>query len=467
MLKYLLSGGSDFNQGSFQSCGKFSDKKARQVGTDLLVIGERCAKATALGCRGVSPVLRWAQTTRSPRGCCSTRGSAGQGSSSPEPSSSLSPGLRDVSRAQSRSGVGHISPMAGGGGLAQSPLLPTGAALALLGLLVYLGALCAACRRKGRRKKVPPDGVKLVDESLLRQTQLRSLSKSDTKLHELYRVKGRNGAQRPASLDFLCPTAPPATGSLHSSGVSVLLHRELPQIPIPESPVTSPAPDQTYSNLLFTPLRKLVPDTVYECLAVGGEDAPVPPMPTGTQGSCPRAGRGAADYACVHKVKKTVPAEEQDGAVAGAPAAPQCWGGTGDSPQAKLEDMYSTVCKATKKKTQVPPSSPRAAREVGAGWPPPQREEGASGGCWSPAAPPDPCYESISDRAWTAQGRGPDPDYETVDVNWKKAVKRDKPRKSCTPENLYESVGDVWAGESRRASTRTAANGLEVYITNL
>ncbi|KAK2520717.1 Lime1 [Columba guinea] len=282
---------------------------------------------------------------------------------------------------------------------------------------------------KGRRKKVPPDGVKLVDESLLRQTQLRSLSKSDTKLHELYRVKGRNGAQRPASLDFLCPSAPPATGSLHSSGVSVLLHRELPQIPTPESPVTSPAPDQTYSNLLFTPLRKLVPDTVYECLAVGGEDAPVPPMPTGTQGSCPRAGRGAADYACVHKVKKTVPAEEQDGAVAGAPAVPQCWGGTGDTPQAKVWLLGS--------------------------------RDGHD------AAPPDPCYESISDRAWTAQGRGPDPDYETVDVNWKKAAKRDKPRKSCTPENLYESVGDVWAGESRRASTRTAANGLEVYITNL
>ncbi|XP_065706267.1 lck-interacting transmembrane adapter 1 [Patagioenas fasciata] len=357
--------------------------------------------------------------------------------------------------------------MAGGGGLARSPLLPAGAALALLGLLVYLGALCAACRRKGRKKKVPPDGVKLVDESLLRQTQLRSLSKSDTKLHELYRVKGRNGAQRPASLDFPCPMAPPATGSPHSSGVSILLHRELPEIPIPESPVTSPASDQTYSNLLFTPLRKPVPDTVYECLAVGGEDAPVPPTPTGTQGSCPRAGRGAADYACVHKVKKMVPAEEQDGAVAGAPAAPRCWGGTGDAPQPKLEDMYSTVCKATKKKTQVPPSSPRAAREVGAGWPPPQREEGAAGGCWSPAAPPDPCYESISDRAWTAQGRGPDPDYETVDVNWKKAAKRDKAGKSCAPENLYESVGDVWAGESQRASTRTAANGLEVYITNL
>lgn len=143
-------------------------------------------------------------------------------------------------------------------------------------------------------------------------------------------------AQRPASLDFPCPTAPPATSSLHSSGVSVLLHRELPQIPVPGSPVTSSAPDQTYSNLLFTPLRKPVPDTVYECLAVGGEDALVPPVPTSTQGSRPRAGRGAADYACVHKVKKTVPAEEQDGAVAGSPTAPRCWGSVSDAPRAKV-----------------------------------------------------------------------------------------------------------------------------------
>ncbi|KAM9284898.1 lck-interacting transmembrane adapter 1 [Morus bassanus] len=357
---------------------------------------------------------------------------------------------------------------ASGEGLVRTLLLPAGTALALLGILVYLGTLCAACRRKGRKKKVPPDGVKLVDESLLRQTQLRSLSKSDTKLHELYRVKARDDTQRPASLDFPCTVSPPAgVESLHSSSISVLLHRELPQIPVPEPPATSPAPDQTYSNLLFTPLRKPVPDTLYECLAMGGEDAPVPPAPTSTQVSPPRAGHGAADYACVRKVKKMVPAEVQAGAVAGPPAAPPCWGG--DASRAKLEEMYSTVCKTTKKKTQVPASSPRAAREAGAGWSPPRREEGASAGCWSPAAqgPPDPCYESISDRAWTAQGRGPDPDYEAVDVNWKKVAKRDKLGKPCTPENLYESVGDIWAGEPRRASARTAANGLEVYITNL
>ncbi|XP_027502108.1 lck-interacting transmembrane adapter 1 [Corapipo altera] len=353
---------------------------------------------------------------------------------------------------------------AGGEGPVGTPLLPTGATLALLGGLVYLGALCTVCRRKGR-KKVAPDGVKLVDEALLRQTQLRSLSKSDTKLHELYRLKARDSAQRPASLDLPCPAAPGAE-SLPSSG---LLHRELPRIPVPEPPAASPAPDQTYSNLLFTPLRKPAADTVYESLAVGGEDTPVSLTPAGTQVSPPRVGHGAADYACVHKVKKVVPVEVQDGATAGPSGAQQCWDGTGNAPRAKLEEMYSTVCKATKKKSQVPASTPRASREAGSGWPPPCQQEGAPAGCWSPSAQgsPDPCYESINDRAWTAQGRGPDPDYEAVDINWKKAVKRDKLGKTCVPENLYESVGDIWAGEPRRASTRTTANGLEVYITNL
>ncbi|XP_033374925.1 lck-interacting transmembrane adapter 1 isoform X2 [Parus major] len=247
---------------------------------------------------------------------------------------------------------------ASGEGTAGTWLLPAGTALALLGGLVYLGTLCAACKRKGR-KKVAPDGVKLVDEALLCRTQLRSLSKSDTKLHELYRVKVRDDVQRPASLDLPCPTAPGGE-SLHSSG---LLHRELPQIPIPDPPAAPPAPDQTYSNLLFTPLRKPVPDSVYECLAVGGEDAPVPPTPAGTQVSPPRAVRGAADYACVHKVKKVVSVEVQPGAVAGPPGVQHCWDGADNAPQAKLEEMYSTVCKATKKKSQVPAPTPRAVKE--------------------------------------------------------------------------------------------------------
>uniref|UniRef100_A0A8B9BQH9 Uncharacterized protein n=1 Tax=Anser brachyrhynchus TaxID=132585 RepID=A0A8B9BQH9_9AVES len=89
-----------------------------------------------------------------------------------------------------------------GEGLPGPPLLPALlAALALLGLLVYVGALCAACRRYallprrwGLIRACPPP-----PQSLLRQTQLRSLSKSDTKLHELYRVKARDDSECPRS----------------------------------------------------------------------------------------------------------------------------------------------------------------------------------------------------------------------------------------------------------------------------
>ncbi|KFP71739.1 hypothetical protein N310_07572, partial [Acanthisitta chloris] len=195
------------------------------------------------------------------------------------------------------------------------------------------------------------------------------------------------------------------------------------------------------------------------------------PMPAGTQLSSPRAGLGAADYASVRKVKKTVPTEVQDGPTVGQPGGQQVCPQTPTQNKffLQLEEMYSTVCKATKKKPQVPASTPQAAREAGSGCLPTCQQEGAQARCWSPAAqaPPDPCYESINDRAWTAQGHGPDPDYEAVDINWKKAGKRDKQGKPSVPENLYESVGDIWAGEPRKASTRTAANGLEVYITNL
>lgn len=52
-------------------------------------------------------------------------------------------------RAQPHSGAGSGSPMAAasGEGTAGTRLLPAGTALALLGGLVYLGTLCAACKR--------------------------------------------------------------------------------------------------------------------------------------------------------------------------------------------------------------------------------------------------------------------------------------------------------------------------------
>lgn len=188
-------------------------------------------------------------------------------------------------------------------------------------------------------------------QSLLRQTQLRSLSKSDTRLHELYRLKAKDisecvrppsippphpvvhfsdpmshllpADQRPASLDFPLSSLPP--DSPHGS---VLLHRQLPLIPSSEPA----APDQTYSNLLFAPPHRAPPDTDYECLAVGEDDALTA---TGTPASPPRDRQGAADYACIRKVKKTLP-DEQEGAVVGASAAPQCWEGASDAPRLKV-----------------------------------------------------------------------------------------------------------------------------------
>lgn len=107
------------------------------------------------------------------------------------------------------------------------PVEDLGHLLLTPGFAICLGLSPTSPCRKGR-KKVAPDGVKLVDEvrahlggrissggwsglsaqsegvccprqALLCQTQLRSLSKSDTKLHELYRVKVRDDGEWPWS----------------------------------------------------------------------------------------------------------------------------------------------------------------------------------------------------------------------------------------------------------------------------
>ncbi|XP_062445538.1 lck-interacting transmembrane adapter 1 [Rhea pennata] len=157
-----------------------------------------------------------------------------------------------------------------GEGLPRPPLLPAVAPLALLGALLSLGALCAACRRKARKRKVPADAVKLMDEALPRQLQLRALSKSDTKLHELCRLTPAGESQRPASVHL--PQAPgrPAAGSASP-------HRELPRIPGPA------AAEHTYSNLVFAPRERLP----------GGAGSPA----------------ASADYACVRKAREPAPPE--------------------------------------------------------------------------------------------------------------------------------------------------------------
>ncbi|KYO30107.1 lck-interacting transmembrane adapter 1 isoform B [Alligator mississippiensis] len=351
-----------------------------------------------------------------------------------------------------------------GEGVARPHLSPVSAllAVALLGVLVLLSALCAACRRKGKKKKVLPDGVKLIDESLLRQTQLRSLSKSDTKLHELNRVKLQKDSHRPVSMDFL--------------------YTELPRIPLPHSSAETPSPDQTYSNLVFSATQRPAPETLYEpVVAKQGAPQLVANLASSTE-AAPLGSEGrvvTADYACVRKVKKpqpelceVMPGESSQKPSDGLPG----WGGAACSPPtAKVEEMYSTVCKAGKKKAQDSPCAGRAAAEVGPrdhSWPAACQEKGNRAGYPSTPTCPlliEPCYESVDDSPWAKRGSSPapDPDYAEVDAKWKKSERKSKSPRSCPSENFYESVSDLWEGEARRTSTTKVHNGLEVFITGL
>ncbi|XP_067410694.1 lck-interacting transmembrane adapter 1 [Emydura macquarii macquarii] len=363
------------------------------------------------------------------------------------------------------------------------PPVTAALALALLGVLVFLSALCAACRRKDRKKKVPADGVKLVDASLLRQMQLRSLSKSDTKLHELNRVKFTAEHQRPASVDFLYPSASlgEGEGAVHSSSFSILLHRELPHVP-PSNPLADAlSPDQTYSNLPFSAPLKPAPALLYECVAVNQEGSqpelilgtPVEASPLSEEDKAV-----TAEYTCIRKVKRNFQPERQDETrqPAGDPGG---WEGAACNPQTvKVEEMYSTVCKAGKKKNhQGPALSPSEGTDAGKtsqgeqGWPAAQQGEGRAGyqSTQARVSLAEPCYESISDGSWTDRGQNPAPEpaYEAIDVNWKKPKRRDKSTKNCPAENLYESISEMWEGESRSTTTLQAANGLEIYVTDL
>ncbi|XP_056405333.1 lck-interacting transmembrane adapter 1 [Hyla sarda] len=182
-----------------------------------------------------------------------------------------------------------------------------------IGLFLLLCSLCTLCkkRKKRRMRTVCSGGVALVDVTLLRQTQLRSLSKSDTKLHEIKRPRPVDPQLRPVSMDPL----------YHS-----------PQWPIPNAPSTE---DATYSNLNYNPKNSL-----YECVGLQAEKEP--------SLSESKVNVVTAEYACVRKVKKvsnqkaTDPMEEekiQPPASSHEPCLPN------RPDDLTLESMYSKVQK--------------------------------------------------------------------------------------------------------------------------
>ncbi|KAM4691151.1 lck-interacting transmembrane adapter 1 [Rhinophrynus dorsalis] len=187
-----------------------------------------------------------------------------------------------------------------------------------LGLLLLLCTLCTFCKRRRKKKRtirnLCPSGVALVDVSLLRQTQLRSLSKSDTKLHEIQRPRQGDPHLRPVSMD---PMYPPVRWK------------------IPCDPTGN---DTTYCNLSFDPQPP--PCALYESVNLGSE--------LGSPAVASHLHCGALEeYAFVRKVKKGGHRGEQDhnrdqNLEFSPPSDPSLV----DRPDGqKLEEMYSKVCK--------------------------------------------------------------------------------------------------------------------------
>ncbi|XP_076427531.1 lck-interacting transmembrane adapter 1 isoform X2 [Peromyscus maniculatus bairdii] len=154
-----------------------------------------------------------------------------------------------------------------------------------------------APRKRVQRQQTELQGSLIpVEMSLLRQTHLCSLSKSDTRLHELHQGPRCSIAPRPASMDLLHPHwLEVSRGSTRSQVTpSAFPPQQLPRAP-PAALATAPStsPEATYSNVGLAAIPR-------------ASLAASPVVWAGTQLtiSCAKLGPGA-EYACIQKRKET------------------------------------------------------------------------------------------------------------------------------------------------------------------
>ncbi|KAL1786697.1 Zinc finger CCCH-type with G patch domain-containing [Sigmodon hispidus] len=186
-----------------------------------------------------------------------------------------------------------------------------------------------AGRKRAQRQPTGLQGSLIpVEMSLLRQTHLCSLSKSDTRLHELHRGPRCSIAPRPASMDLLHPHwLAVSRGSTRSQVTPCAFPpRQLPRAP-PAAPETIPStsPEATYSNVGLAAIPR-------------ASLAASPVVWAGTQLtiSCAKRGPGA-EYACIQKHKETEQGHQelqQEAKVI---------------PATQMDLLYSRVCKPKRK----------------------------------------------------------------------------------------------------------------------
>ncbi|KAM6981742.1 uncharacterized protein LKV04_012463 isoform 2-T2 [Tautogolabrus adspersus] len=397
-------------------------------------------------------------------------------------------------------------------------LLGAIAAASAFVVTILIVVLCVGCQRKGKTHNVPGEGGKhrLMDMGILRQSKLRSISKSDTEMNKM----NCNGKSRAGQTDTPAPPAVPANtpappdpdGDVEGG------------MPEPEAQVmTPPHPPETAEYACVRKLRKAdkapqkrdsgtdmaEPPAPPPRHAPPSHPAPPPPHPHSTK--LPRRNVEAAFN--VPAFPKEVmfmgngeqyiwkPPEDEEMLMHQNKALGPLVAHTMENIQpsaALVAEMYSKVCKPGKKKRAVPGSPPSnlGFRTLGRG----DRDRDRDGGFSVVVKPQtwalqegkaiggpmdDHCYESIGTEEC-------DPAYANMEDGG--AWKRERPPNTCatlrprrkkaqqplqqqqpppppptqqTPklqhlpakalllpgENLYESIGDLKQGSATSSTT--------------
>ncbi|XP_005731672.1 uncharacterized protein LOC102196047 isoform X2 [Pundamilia nyererei] len=412
-------------------------------------------------------------------------------------------------------------------------LLGAIAAASAFVVTILIVVLCVGCQRKGKTHNVPGEGGKhrLMDMGILRQSKLRSISKSDTEMNKM----NCNGKSRAGQTDTPAPPAVPANtpappdpdGDVEGG------------LPEPEAQVmTPPHPPETAEYACVRKLRKAdkapqkrdsgtdmgEPPAPPPRHAPPSHPAPPPPHPHSTK--LPRRNVEAFNVPSFPKEVMFMgngeqyiwkPPEDDDMLMLQNKALGPLSAHTVENIQpsaAAVAEMYSKVCKPGKKKRAVPGSPPAnpGFRTLGRG----DRDRDRDGGfsvvvkpqTWAPQEGKavggpldDHCYESIGTEEC-------DLAYENMEGGG--AWKRERPPNMCatlrprrkkaqqplqqqqpppppptqqTPklqhlpakalllpgENLYESIGDLKQGSATSSTTTifTFNDGMEMYVTGL
>ncbi|XP_027414981.1 lck-interacting transmembrane adapter 1 isoform X2 [Bos indicus x Bos taurus] len=164
--------------------------------------------------------------------------------------------------------------------------------LGCLTLLLWLWVLCTTCNRKqARRQPSRLQGSAMPAEvSLLRRPHC-SLSKSDTRLHELHRSRPCSRAPRPASMDLLRPQWLEASRGI-TRPPTPFSHQELPLA------APSTGPEATYSNVGLATIPRAR-------LAVSSGVWAGARLTSSYARPGPEARPVVAEYACVQKFRGT------------------------------------------------------------------------------------------------------------------------------------------------------------------